>query len=134
MSYAAACDYIMGLMRAETWLKAAPDDPNPAAAQFPFAALFPASGTSKRASDFRTDLHTINVEVHWTFAEMSRQAGDAKDHIEDILDMLQSDLSLGGTVDALTAVSYDFGPMAWGAVETFGYILHIEVKIQPAQT
>lgn len=134
-AFADACDRIMAICRAETWIVQAPNDPPGAAIQFPFAALFPGTGTSKRAGSMRTDVHQIRLEIHWAFRDLPRATGDAKDHLEALLDALWTDPTLNSTASTIVnEISYSFGPLLWGAVETMGYVVTIPVKIQPSQT
>lgn len=134
MVFADACDRIMTLLRTNTWLLQAPDDPPGAATQFPFGALFPGSGESKRAADARQDLHMVNVEIHWSFRDMPRNTGDAKDRLDSILSVLWGDPTLNSTVDTIVSVDYDFGPMTWGITPTLGYVVRITFKQRTAIT
>jgi len=134
VNYEDPCDRIMTLCQALTWLKQAPDDPPGAAVQFPFAAVFPERGESLRQTDERRDLHTVALEVHWAYKDMPRQVGDAKDRLDDILNMLWYDLTLNSTVDHIgrgdgsPGITYEFGPMSWGSIQTLGFIFHITFK------
>ena len=134
MNFADACDRIMYHCQQQSWIRQAPNDPAAVAAAFPFAAVFPSTGQSRRESDMRRDLHTVNLEIHWAFRDLPRDAGDAKDHLDSILNDLWDDITLNSTVDCITAITYDFGPMAWGAAETLGYIMHITFKQRTAIT
>jgi hypothetical protein len=134
MTFASACDRIMAICRTQTWIMQAPDDPAAAAVQFPFAAVFPGTGTSKLLASVRQDLHTVHLEIHWTFRDLPRNTGDAKDHIDDILNVLWSDPTLAGKVDTIVSIEYDFGPMTWGLVETLGYLIRITFKQRTAIT
>lgn len=133
MNYEDACDRIMTLMDGLSWIKAAPADPPAAPAQFPFAALFPQEGTSTLAADVKQDLHTVALEIHWALRDMPRQVGDAKDRLDDVLNELHNDPTLNGTVDTIVSpITYEFGPMEYGALKTLGFIFHITFKQRTA--
>ena len=134
MVYADACDRIMTLLRTLSWVQQAPNDPPGAAIQFPFAALFPGTGRSERVAEVRRDVHTVNLEVHWAFRDLPRNAGDAKDRLDSLLNLFWSDITLNGTVDCITAIDYEFGPMSWGSVESLGYIMRVSFKQKTAVT
>lgn len=127
-TFTGACDQIMTLLRTLTWIKAAPNDPTASPTQFPFAALFPGTGESELTSGAMKNLHTVNVEIHWTFRDLPRNTADAKDRLDSLLNLLWNDVQLTTTVDTITAIEYDFGPMKWNAFETLGYLLKITFK------
>ena len=132
-TFDAACDAIMAICQAQAWIKQAPDDPPGAATQFPFAALFPGHFTSQRNAGFLTNLHTVHLEIHWSFRDLPRNTADAKDHLGALLAALWADPTLGGTVATIqdSGIDGDFGPMMWGAVDTLGYVIRITFKQQP---
>jgi hypothetical protein len=133
-TFAGACDRIMTDLRTLTWILQAPDDPPAAAVQFPFAAIFPGTFTSKLAADARQDLQTVHVEIHWTFRDLPRNTGDAKDRLDSILNVLWGDVQLNGTVDTIISIDGDFGPMVWGLTETLGFLVKITFKQRTAIT
>jgi hypothetical protein len=133
-SYADACDRIMAICQGETWIVQASNDPPGAAVQFPFAAIFPGTGTSKLAGGYRVDIHTVNLEIHWAFIDLPRNTGDAKDHIEELIDAIWADETLSAKVATIITIEYDFGPMRWGALETLGYVVKVTFKINAAQS
>jgi len=127
-TFAGACDRIMADIRTLTWVKQAPDDPPGGAVQFPFAAIFPGTGESQLQADSRRDLHTVKVEIHWSFRDLPRNTGDAKDRLDSVLNVLWADVQLNATVDCITAITYEFAPLSWGSIETLGYIVSITFK------
>ena len=135
MAFADACDRIMALLRTQTWILQAPNDPPASATQFPFAALFPGTGTAVRQNDaIRQDMHTVHIEIHWAFRDMPRNTGDAKDRIDTLLNLFWGDITLNATVDTITDIGYEFGPMMWGTLDTLGYIIRLTFKRRVAQT
>ena len=117
-------------------MRAAPTDPPESIRYFPFAVSYLEGGTWEVGpAGIKTGLHTIVCEVHVARKnDLAREVKKAMDYSDNIPNDLLDDITLGGTVETIVEMRYDFGPMGWGGVDTVGFRFYITVKMQSAIT
>lgn len=120
-------------------IRSAPDEPPERAAAFPFIICHQSTGTfeTETAND-GTDtavkgLHTIVLQLHVARRDLPRAYAKAIPYPELIKNVIfkQANLTLSGTIDTIVSeISYTFGDLEYGGVDTLGYIFQIPVKIK----
>lgn len=125
--------YALTLAGVKTAPAYAPDGVGP----FPFVVSYPGEGewTPEDASGKR-NLHRIKTEIHVA------RAGDLPKALEAVIpynelfgNKICANPTLAGTVATVVfPITYTFGPMAWGGVQTIGYRFTIPIKIRSAIT
>lgn len=134
MTLAAAIGHIQATVGAVDGIRAAPAYPPDSMAVYPFTVCYPGSGTWERMSDWKKGLHTVNLEVHWARKDLYRDVEKAAAFAETIPNAILSDPTLGGHCETITAVSYSFGAMQYGGVDTIGYRYQVTFKDETAIT
>jgi hypothetical protein len=125
-------------VRALTGIEAAPDYAPEQVNGFPFSVVYPTSG------EFISDipgslkgLHTITIELHIARKDLPRDIAKAMVYVESIPNVLLKTIAtpsgdrFGGTISTFARITYEFGPLDWGATQTIGFRFRLEgVKIQ----
>lgn len=105
----------------------------------PFALAFPGSGGwEKESSGSVKGLHTIVLLVSKVRKDLPRDLAEIVPFGERVKALFLSDTnqvlpdsSGEATVDTITGLTFDFGPIAWGdQVPRFGWSFEIGVKIR----
>lgn len=134
MSMAGVITHIQAVVGAVTGIRAAPAYPAEQISVYPTAICYPASGAWSRQSGWKKALHTVNLEIHWARKDLYRDIERAVEFAESIPNDLLADPTLGGNCETVTDISYTFGAMVYGGVDTIGYRYSITYKDQTAIT
>lgn len=133
-----AISEIQADIRAITGIRAAPDYAPEQMNVFPFSVVYPGSG------EFISDvpgvmrgLHSITIELHIGRKDLPRDIQSAMPYVQSIPNKLLKAIAttagdrFGSTIDTFSRITYEFGPLDWGATQTIGWRFHIEgVKIK----
>ncbi len=125
-------------IRALDGIRAAPDYAPEQMNAFPFSVVYPGSG------EFTSDvpggmkgLHSITIELHVARKDLPRDIAKAMPFVQSIPNALlkavatQGGDRFGGTIDTFGRITYEFGPLDWGATQTIGWRFRMEgVKIK----
>ena len=134
MGLQAAIDAIQDLMLTISAIREAPDEPPDTINVYPFAVCFASSGAwTPQSAAWKKGLHTITLQVHWARKDLARDVTKAMALVETIPNLLCNNPTLAGTVDTIVyPLTYTFGALSWGGVDTIGFDFKIPVKIQSA--
>lgn len=116
-------------------IRGAPEVPPEKITVYPFSVAYPGRGTyEKEAAGQVRGLHTITVEIHTIRKNLPRDIRKIIGVMDLIAAVILADenFNLGGTVDTITSLGYEFGPLGYDALDTLGYTLQIGVKIRSA--
>lgn len=134
MSMAGVVAYIQATVGAVEGIRLAPAYPPEQANVYPFAVCYPGSGSWTRMSGWKKAMHTVNLEIHWPRKDLYRDVERAVEYAETIPNDLLSDPTLGGNCETITDMSYSFGAMTYGGVDTIGWRYSITYKDETAIT
>ena len=136
MGLVAAIADIQATVGALTGIREAPDYPTDQTSVFPTSFCFAGSGEWKQQpAGSRTGLHTITLQIHWDRKDLPRDVTKALGFCETIPNAIMKDYRLGGTVDTVVdPITYTFGVLEWGGIQTIGWSFNITVKIMEAIT
>ena len=122
-----------------TGIRSAPDSPPERASAFPFLICYIRSGSFQPDNAYTaTDtailgLHTFACALHVARRDLPRAYELSLPYAELIKNALfkQANLNWNGTIETYTdPITFEFGNMEYGGVETLGYLFAIPVKIQ----
>ena len=134
MSLQSAIYEIQAKMREVSGVKNAPNEPPESTDNFPFVATFPGTGEiTAVAHGDKKGLHNVYIEFHVTRKDLPIDMRKAVPYVDLIPDKLLESRQDGSFTefDTFGVISYEFTPMAWGAVETLGYRFTInDLKIR----
>jgi len=101
------------------------------AGNFPFVVTYPDSGTiGYNTPDDAIFLHNIIVEVHTARKDLPRDVDKIFPYIETIPAAIMADPTLSTNVQTIGEISYTFGEMNWGDLQTIGIRFTLsEVKL-----
>jgi hypothetical protein len=103
-------------------VKEAPVDPPESANQFPFAVSFVTAGSwHVESQDFSHALITFATEIHVARTNLPRDIQIALPLFEGFLRALLKDQTLNGNVDTIGTVTFAFGRLEYGGIETIGW-------------
>lgn len=136
MGLQSAIDAIQDIMLTISAIREAPDEPPEAINVYPFAVCFAGSGEwHQEPAGMKKGLHTITLQVHWARKDLPRDIQKAMALVETIPNEIMDDPTLATTVDTIIdPITYTFGALSWGGVDTIGFDFKIRVKIQSAIT
>jgi len=115
-------------------LRRVPDAPPENNEQFPFAVVYPLTGTyALEMTSFFKGLHSINIELHVARKDLPRDYAQVMDLIDTIpLELAKKHAA--GEFDNLATfgiIEYTFGPLSWAGIQTLGVTYTINgVKIE----
>jgi hypothetical protein len=113
-------------------IRSAPEDPPDNASVYPFAVCFPEGGNFTGNDDAGKDFHDLVLQIHGTRKDLPRDYAAVIGYIEDVGHALRDDPTLGDNVETIVGeITYSFGVMQWGGVETLGPQFKFTVKIRP---
>ena len=104
-------------------IRRVPDAPPENNDQFPFAVVYPITGTYEQIMTQRMKgLHSLNIELHVARKDLPRDYALVMDLIDQIPNRLMkahmdsefSNLATFGIIE------YTFGPLSWAGVDTLG--------------
>jgi hypothetical protein len=107
--------------------------------QFPFAVVYPLTGlfNTRTSSMLMKGLHEINIELHVARKDLPRDFATVMNLIDEIPYQLMKKRLAGSFshIDAFDEITYIFGPLLWGGVDTLGVTYTMTVaKVQRAIT
>lgn len=112
-------------------IRSAPAYPPEELSVFPFAVAYSGGGTWEfgPAGD-KKGLHNIIVELHVQRKDLARDVTAAMAYSDSIPNALMLDTTLGGNASTFGRITYVFGPLGYGGIDTIGFRFTIEaVKI-----
>lgn len=116
----------------------APIDPPEGNAGFPFSVCYPSTGTIRlEGANTRRDLHSLFLDFHLSRQNLPTDVEAAEVFLEAFPDLLINDPTLGGAVDTIRfdeGITYQFGNLSYGSLETIGFRFTIPVKIRSIAT
>jgi hypothetical protein len=116
-------------MGALTDMREAPDEPPETIAVFPFAVAYAERGRwDSISAAWAIAYHTIILEIHVSRKDLPRDIQKAMAYSESVSNALIGDITLNGTVDTITTISYIFGPLGWNEAPSIGWRYEIGVK------
>lgn len=104
-------------------------------AVFPCGVVYAVSGTFDAAPvDVDRSIHNINIEIHIAKRDLLQSLNLSEPFIEKVPSLFLSDPTLGSTAQTYLRISYLFGRMGWGNLDTVGVKFTFEgVKLQNPQ-
>jgi hypothetical protein len=129
-----AIDEIIDELQTISGIRRVPDEPPETNSAFPFAVVYPSTGLyTGGPPPLMKGLHSINIELHVARKDLPRDYTQVMDLIDTIPKELYNLHRLGGfsNLDTFGDITYTFGPLAWGTVDTLGVTYTMtNVKIQ----
>lgn len=127
-----AIDAINVILSAVPGIRAVPNDPPENMNVFPFAVVYPSSGTWEQGvPGERLGLCSLVVELHVTRRDLPTAVQQALTFADTVPDALMADPTLAASVSTYGPIEWTFGPLAWGDVPTIGWRYTLtEVKIR----
>lgn len=120
-------------------LRGAPSEPPEQINVFPFVVIYVRGGVWQiGAPGVIRGLHDIVVELHVARRDLPRDVRAAMSYAESVPQILLGALSakgdrFNGSISTFGRLSYTFGPMQWGGVDTVGFRWVLEnVKTETA--
>jgi hypothetical protein len=111
-------------------VKSAPQDVSELDGGFPFIVTYPRTGEFKlHSAGVQNDLHAAYTELHVSRALLGAGIDQAVEIAEAFADALWADPKLGGKVQSLNKISYEFGGLSWAGIDTIGFRFTVEFKI-----
>jgi len=114
----------------------APTDPPEGNAGFPFSICYPDNGTIfGESSGARRDIINLVLDYHLSRQNLPLNVQAALSFLETFPSLLVGDPTLGATVDTIildTGISFNFGKMEYGSLQTIGFRFTIPIKIRRA--
>jgi len=115
-------------------IRRVPEEPPETNNSFPFAVVYPSFGDYNIGPpELMRAIHSINIELHVARKDLPRDYTKVMDLIDTIPIELYKLLRTSGYTYLATfgPISYTFGPLSWGGVDTLGVTYTMtEVKIQ----
>jgi len=113
---------VVAKVAAVTGIKQAPNYPTEKIGIFPYAAVYPGSGThaggtasgSGNYVGERLSLYDIIVEIHIARKDLPHDLQAAYPFADSVPDALLKDPTLSGTVDTIGEIEQMFGALGWG--------------------
>ena len=106
-------------------IRSAPIAPPEQMNVFPFGVVFPADGDNTFGTPGeRLALDAIAVELHVARKDLPRDVQGALPFVDSIPDALMSDMvntQWANTIDTFESISWTFGPLGWGGMDTLGF-------------
>ena len=106
-------------------IRRAPINPEEQMNVFPFGVVYPLDGESQFGTPGeRLELDSIAVELHVARKDLPRDVQGALPFVDSIPDALMSDMistQWANTIDTFESISWTFGPLGWGGMDTLGF-------------
>lgn len=129
-----AIDEVIDELQTIPGIRRVPDEPPENNNAFPFAVVYPSTGVYHYGPPpLMRALHEINIELHVARKDLPRDYLKVMDLIDTIPKELWDLLRTGGfsNLDTFGDITYIFGPLSWGAVDTLGVTYTMtDVKVQ----
>lgn len=125
---------IQTIARGLAGIQEAPEYPPESANQFPFALTYYREGNTAFEMGWRKGLHTVFCELHVSRQVLPAAIRTAMPYLDLMLDALQNDPTLNGTVDTIVSpVTHTFGRLEFGGQENIGWRLAVTFKLQTTE-
>lgn len=113
------------IMASVPGIRRAPISPEEQMNVFPFAVVYPLDGESQFGTPGeRLELDSLAVELHVARKDLPRDVQGALPFVDSIPDALMEDMvstQWAGTIDTFDIISWTFGPLGWGGMDTLGF-------------
>ena len=122
-------DDIQDATGALTGIRAAPDEPTDNAAAYPFVVAFAGTGRYELGSSEMRGLHSVIVQLHVSHTNLPTDVATAMAYAKAIPNAIFSAFitdQLNETAQAIGDISYTFGSMKYGEVDTLGFQFTVE--------
>lgn len=118
---------IQDIADAVTGVRVAPDYAPDSLSVFPASVAYPESGTLTSESDgWYIGLHNIVLELHISRTDLPKVLEKIIPLGEDVYEALLADPTLGNMASTYGQISYAFGPLRYGDLDTFGWRFILE--------
>jgi len=116
--------------------KAPHEPPEKLGAVYPYAVTYAGEGAWELAAiGHRLGWHVIVCEIHVGRKNLPYDVKKAMPYSDSFPDAVFNDMDLNSTLINIRRMTYEFGPMAWGGVDTIGFRFRIEgEQVQPKTT
>ena len=127
-----AIEGIQDLVGAVSGIREAPDYAPEGIRIFPFAVAYASAGSFEfGVAGEMKGLHDIAVEIHVARKNMRTALKTAMGFSDAVPAAIMADPTLGGDVDTFGSISYTFGAMNYGEMQTIGFrFIVTDVKIR----
>jgi len=120
-------------------MRSAPASPPDQPKMYPFSLVYPGEGEwSMEPISWKKGLHSIVIEIHVQRRDLPRDFESVVGFCESIPNALFRELvadKWDGTVDTIGTISYVFGVLGYGGMDTIGFKFTVNgVKAQSALT
>ncbi len=116
---------VAAVMSSVPGIRRAPVNPEEQMNVFPFAVVYPADGDNTFGTPGeRLALDSIAIEIHVARKDLPRDIQSALPFVDSIPDALMADMvatQWAGTIDTFESISWTFGPLGWGGMDTLGF-------------
>lgn len=114
---------VQDVMGAIPGIRKAPDTPPDQINMYPFSIAYPTNGEWRRTRPgTREGVQTIVVELHVTSrTDLAKDVALSLPYVDSVCQALLANLTMDGTIFDLNNISYVFGPLAWGGINTIGF-------------
>lgn len=134
MSLTAAITNLNTTLRGLAGMKNVPTHPPESVNEFPFGIAFAGTGRAEGGSMGRAltdETHQITAEIHVQRKNLPIAVETVTPYWALFVTALQADPTLGGEVDLIESIDYEFGPMSWASEEpnTVGYRFSVGVRL-----
>lgn len=111
-------------------IKEAPDEPPETANQFPFAISYAREGEfGLQSKGWGIGLHDLVTEIHFSRQSLPAAVKQAMPYLETWLDFFIADPKVGGFVDTVETIEYEFGQLEYGNTQTLGWVFTTRAKL-----
>lgn len=121
-------DAVVTQLRTVDGIRYTPSDPPARIASWPAAPVWQSSGTSRVEFDgVVTYAHDVRVGLLGPAEDLSKLSRVLTGYLETLIEEIYDTYIAGNFADvsAMGDISYTFGPIEWGGVLQFGFILTI---------
>jgi len=94
---------------------------------FPFVVTYPQSGTISRESLWLNGNHSLVTEIHVARVDLPRDVAEVIPYLRLLTTALWDDPNLDGTIVNFPFITYTFGPLKWGDIDTIGFRLLTDI-------
>jgi hypothetical protein len=124
---------IQDVVGAVTGIRAAPDYPPDSLGNLPAAITYAREGFINTGPfGIAESLHNIVIEIHFQNSDLPKAVKTAMPYVDSIPAALTANPWLANTCETFSRISYAFGAMEWGGIQTTGIRFVIEgIKLFP---
>lgn len=127
----AVINVLQGHARDLSGMREAPANTLDKAPALPFTRTIPGAGALKLTTvGFATGIHTLVTEMRMNYNRINANERQVLEYVRAFAKLVLNDPTLGGTVDHVQGMRYEFGDLPYGDTEAFGLRWEIDVKMQ----